>query len=83
MIKAPTPDEIEYEDSDDEALPVSGVYGLWLKVTLLSVLHCLKYRTCSGQFIFDRDNIFFDFVCDELGLDPERARQKIKEAIKN
>ena len=83
MLKAPAPEKIECEDPPDEVLMASGVYGLWLTVTLLSVQHFLKYRTHSSkEFIFDEENFFFDFVMDELGLDPELARRRISRQIK-
>jgi hypothetical protein len=86
MIKAPIPDEIESEDSlHDEALGEdSGAYRLWLRITLLCVLDFFKYGARSGhamEFIFDKNNIFFNFVCDQLGIDPERSRRKIKEVV--
>jgi hypothetical protein len=83
MIKATMPDKAKHDDSiPDDTLSASGIYGLWLRVTCLSVLYFLKYQSASAKdFIFDEENIFFNFVCENMGFDPDTLRQKILRAI--
>lgn len=71
-----------HEYSFDESLPCSGAYGLWLRVTYLAVTYFLEYQSASAKdFLFDDTNIFFDFVCEQMGYEPEQIRQKLLEAI--
>jgi len=60
-----------------------GVYGLWLHVMLLSVYEFIKGKYSTGPaaaFIFDKENPFFDFVCDQMGYEPNNLRKRIRGA---
>jgi len=57
----------------------SGVYGLWLAVTLWAVQAYLDWgSTYAENFLFDEENYFFDFVCEQMGYTPESIRQRLK-----
>lgn len=58
-----------------------GAYGLWLRVMYLSVLELQEGRFSTHraeEFLFDPENIFFDFVAGKLGLGPEGMRERIR-----
>ena len=62
-----------------------GEYGLWLRVLCLSVLEIQDGRFSSSaaeSFLFDQGNIFFDFVAEQMGFDPDGLRERIREALK-
>lgn len=63
---------------DDKPLH-GGEYGLWLRVVTDAVVHLLKYRSNTArEFLFDRDNPFFDFVCERMGYDADAVRERIR-----
>lgn len=63
---------------DDKPLH-GGEYGLWLRVTTDAVIHLVKYRSSiAEQFLFDRDNPFFDFVCERMGYDADAVRERLR-----
>jgi len=62
-----------------------GVYGLWLRVLCLSILEIQSGRFSSKMaedFLFNQENIFFDFVAGELGYDAQGLRERIRTALK-
>ena len=73
--------DIDYLD-DPEAK--SGVYGLWLHVFYISVREYLQghrfSQVAAQDFLFDSENVFFDFVSDQMGYEPDALRQRIKKA---
>jgi hypothetical protein len=67
----------------EDALPQSGIYGLWLRVTSLSIVYFLKYQNeLARDFIFDETNVFFDLVCEQMGYEPRQVRRMILKASK-
>ena len=75
--------ELNLDTPEDEP-DCSGVYGLWLHVLYLSVLEIQNRRFSAGaakDFIFDPGNIFFDFVADEMGFDPDGLRERIRKSM--
>ena len=75
-------DIVTHDAEDDEFLPASGTYGLWLRVTSLAVTYFLEYQSALARdFIFDEDNIFFDFVCEQMGYEPGQIRRQLLKAI--
>lgn len=73
--------DIDYLD-DPEAK--SGVYGLWLRVFFISVTEYLQAdkfsQVAAESFLFDPQNLFFDFVSDAMGYEPQALRERIKKA---
>ena len=73
---------IDYNLDDPEAK--SGVYGLWLHVLYVSVIEYLyanKFSQVAAEsFLFDPQNLFFDFVADSMGYEPQALREGIKKA---
>ena len=73
--------DIDYLD-DPEAK--SGVYGLWLRVFFISVFEYLQghrfSQVAAEDFLFDPENVFFDYVSDAMGYEPQALRQRIKKA---
>lgn len=73
--------------SDLEALQdqtPGGIYGLWLRVVILSVMEIQSGRfstSAAESFLFDPDNIFFDFVAGELGYEPAGLRERMLKAL--
>lgn len=62
-----------------------GVYGLWLRVVVLSVLELQEGRVGSStaeSFLFDPENAFFDYVAEQMGYEPEALREKIRRGLK-
>lgn len=62
-----------------------GIYGLWLRVVVLSVLELQEGRfstSAAESFLFDLGNVFFDFVAERMGYEPEALRERIREALK-
>ena len=74
--------DIDYNLDDPNAK--SGVYGLWLHVLYVSVieyLHANKFsQVAAKDFLFDPHNVFFDYVADCMGYEPQALRQGIKKA---
>ena len=74
--------DIDYNLDDPNAK--SGVYGLWLHVLCISVyeyLHANKFTQVAAEsFLFDPENVFFDYVSDSMGYEPQALRQRIKKA---
>lgn len=74
--------DIDYNLDDPNAK--SGVYGLWLHVLCISVceyLHADKFSQVAAEsFLFDPENVFFDYVSDSMGYEPQALRQRIKKA---
>jgi len=62
----------------------SGVYGLWLRVFLISVLEIRRgYNDTAAQaFLFDPENEFFAFVAECLGYEPAAMRERIRKTVK-
>jgi|GEM_PF-2999995 len=74
------PQNLNISDPDIfEGTHESGIYGLWLSVVLLAVKSYLDFgSTYAENFLFDEENYFFDFVCEQLGYTPESIRQRLK-----
>ena len=74
--------EVNIDYNLDDPNTKSGVYGLWLHVLYISVceyLHANKFSQVAAQdFLFDPENVFFDYVSDSMGYEPEALRQRIK-----
>ena len=72
--------DIDYNLDDPNAK--SGVFGLWLHVLYISVieyLHANKFSSIAAEsFLFDPENVFFDYVSDSMGYEPDALRQRIK-----
>ena len=76
--------DIDYNLDDPEAK--GGIYGLWLHVLYLSVceyLHADKFSQVAAEdFLFDPQNLFFDFVADSMEYEPQALRGAIKKSYK-
>ena len=76
--------EVNIDYNLDDPNTKSGVYGLWLHVLCVSVceyLHANKFSQVAAQdFLFDPENVFFDYVSDSMGYEPDALRQRIKKA---
>ena len=76
--------EVDIDYNLDDPNAKSGVYGLWLHVLYISVceyLHANKFSQVAAQdFLFDPENVFFDYVSDSMGYEPDALRQRIKKA---
>ena len=62
----------------------SGVYGLWLRVFLISVLEIRRGygNTAAQAFLFDPENEFFAYVAECLGYEPDAMRERIRKTVK-
>ena len=62
----------------------SGVYGLWLRVFLISVLELRRGYgdTAAKAFLYDPENEFFDYVAECLGYEPDAMRERIRKTVK-
>ena len=69
-------------DSIIDGIPAahSGVYRLWLAVTLHAVFTLTardgRHVGSARLFLFDEDNQFLEAVCDGLGISPEAFRER-------
>jgi len=72
--------DIDYNLDDPNAK--SGVFGLWLHILYISVceyLHSDKFSSIAAEsFLFDPENVFFDYVSDSMGYEPDALRERIK-----
>lgn len=62
----------------------SGVFGLWLRIFMLSISELKEERTgtqAARDFLFDPGNVFFDFVAEELGYQADGLRERITKAL--
>ncbi len=62
-----------------------GEFGLWLRIFCQSFFELKEGRVstqAAEDFLFDPENVFFDYVAGELGFDPEGFRERIREALK-
>jgi len=74
--------EFNHNAVEDECSSRSGVYGLWLRVTCDAYNNLFLYGTESAEdFIFDRNNQFFDMVADQLNYEPDTLRKRIRQAL--
>lgn len=66
-------------------LPVDdgGVFSLWFGVMVHALDDILTGKTGTGasSFLFDVDNVYFDYIADCLGYSPEGLRERIQEKI--
>ena len=63
----------------------SGIYRLWLRVTadaIESLVGGRTYKHISEEFVFG-DNPFFEAVCENWGIRPERARERIRKIMED
>jgi len=76
--------EIDIEELLESPALRSGVYGLWLRVFVLSVKEIQRgYGDTAAQaFLYDTENEFFDFVSDYLGYEPDAMRERIRKVFK-
>ena len=69
--------DIDYNLDDPNAKS-----GLWLHVLYISVieyLHANKFSSIAAEsFLFDPENVFFDYVSDSMGYEPDALRERIK-----
>jgi hypothetical protein len=76
--------ETDIDYNLDDPNTKSGVYGLRLHVLYISVceyLHADKFSSIAAEsFLFDPENVFFDWVSDSMGYEPQALRQRIKKA---
>ena len=76
--------EVNIDYNLDDPNTKSGVYGLWLHVLCISVceyLHANKFSSIAAEsFLFDPENVFFDYVSDSMGYEPQALRERIKKA---
>ena len=74
--------ETDFDYNLDDPHAKSGVYGLWLHILFISVteyLHANKFSSIAAEsFLFDSENVFFDYVSDSMGYEPDALRQRIK-----
>ncbi len=68
-----------------ESHPRGGEYALWLRVTRLSVWEFKnkRFNDAAKGFLFDRNNPFFEAVCDGLGYEPEAIRERLRRVVVN
>jgi len=61
-----------------------GAFRLWFEVLVRSIreLKANGYSRGAEEFLFDDGNQFFIGLCDELDTEPERMRQRIRQALK-
>ena len=74
-------DHVDVEQVPDR----SGIYRLWLRVTadaIESLIGGRVYRNISEEFVFG-DNPFFEAVCENWGIRPESARERIKKIMED
>jgi len=76
--------EIDIEDLLESPALRSGVYGLWLRVFLISVLEIRRGygNTAAQAFLFDPENEFFAYVAECLGYEPDAMRERIRKTVK-
>ena len=76
--------EVNIDYNLDDPNTKSCVYGLWLHVLYISVceyLHANKFSSIAAEsFLFDPENVFFDYVSDSMGYEPQALRERIKKA---
>ena len=76
--------EVNIDYNLDDPNTNSGVYGLWLHVLCVSVceyLNANKFSSIDAEsFLFDPGNVFFDYVSESMGYEPDALRQRIKKA---
>ena len=69
----------------DQNFAFSGIEGLWLKIVILSVIGLLSKfpgeQRRARDFLFDTDNQFFDYVCQNLEYEPEALRAGIRKRM--
>ena len=74
--------ETDIDYNLDDPCAKSGVHGLWLHVLYISVieyLHANKFSSIAAEsFLFDSENVFFDYVSDSMGYEPDALRERIK-----
>lgn len=77
------PPKIDTTIQEEQAPPLTGEYGLWLRVTLDAVTCLLNgwNSQAAREYVFDTDNDFFIYVCANLGVEPEAAREHIRERL--
>ncbi|MBP7766586.1 MAG: hypothetical protein KA113_15470 [Syntrophaceae bacterium] len=80
----PMDHEIDIEDLLESPALRSGVYGLWLRVFVLSVKEIRRgYGDTAAQaFLYDPENEFFDYVSEFLGYEPAAMRERIVSTLK-
>jgi hypothetical protein len=73
--------EIDIDEIIDADAGKSTEYRLWLTVTLDAVNSYKMYSSkLAESYLFDPDNLFFDFVADGMGYEPAALRHRIKKA---
>jgi hypothetical protein len=62
----------------------SGEFGLWLKIFSLSFFELKEGRfsgTAAKEFLFDSENIFFDYLAGALGYEAVDLRKRLLKAL--
>lgn len=74
----------ELEDLLESPALRCGVYGLWLRVFVLSVKEIRRGYgdTAARAFLYDPENVFFDYVSECLGYEPDAMRERIRKSSK-
>jgi hypothetical protein len=50
-----------------------------LNISVCEYLHANKFSQVAAQdFLFDPENVFFDYVSDSMGYEPDALRERIK-----
>ena len=76
-----------FNQADIEKIPSrDGIIRLWNAVTL-NAIERLMYgvrspaEEAARSFLFDESNVFFQAVCENLSLTPERCRETIRARV--
>ncbi len=64
----------------------SGAFRLWVTV----LWNCVKVlkgekmgsREMAESFIFDSENVFFDLICGQMGVDPDQFRKRVRSRLR-
>jgi hypothetical protein len=62
----------------------SGEFALWLKIFSLSFFELKESRfsgTAAKEFLFDSENMFFDYIAGELGYEAANLRKRLLKAL--
>lgn len=77
--------KLKIEDLANSTFQYEGIAGLWTKILINCIVDLQsKYpweRDYAKQFIFDKDNEFFDYVAHHLNCSPESLREGIAKRV--
>lgn len=75
---------IHYHDREYLEFRNSGTYRLWLAVVFSAVVALRKSRgrdKWARSFLFDENNPFVEAVFDQLNIDPDAMRKRVREEV--